>query len=291
VKLTRRRFLAAGTVGLAAAGGAAFWVEPSRVTVTEHVLGNPDSVHPAFRILQLTDLHLREIGSHEEAVAKTVDRLRPHLIVITGDAIDQQDQLTTLATFLTMLPREVPVYATLGNWEHWAGIDLETLAATYASHGARLLVNQSVRLKHSGRSLLLTGLDDATAGHPKIRNALAGEMPSANHLLLAHSPVYRDELVFRASSGYAIAATEEPVFSLDQFSPEYVLSGHTHGGQVQLFGWAPLRPPGSGDYVEGWYRETLPYLYVSRGIGTSVIPVRFGAPPEVALFQWHLQDE
>lgn len=57
---------------------------------------------------------------------------------------------------------------------------------------------------------------------------------------------------------------------------------------MQLLGWAPLRPPGSGRYVNGWYRERKPHLYVSRGIGTSVLPLRFGAPPEVACFDWQL---
>jgi predicted MPP superfamily phosphohydrolase len=64
-----------------------------------------------------------------------------------------------------------------------------------------------------------------------------------------------------------------------------MLSGHTHGGQVTVGGWAPLVPPGSGRYVRGWFRgDGAPPLYVSRGIGTSVLPIRFGATPELAVF-------
>lgn len=205
--------------------------------------------------------------------------------------VDRADQLPTLAASLGLLPSGLPTYATLGNWEHWSGVDLNRLASTYAAAGARLLVSQSLRLDHAGRSLLVTGLDDATAGRPQIQAALAGVAPSRNHVLLAHSPVYRDQMT--SYGGRAAVGVEIPGLHLDlgRYAPEYMLSGPTHGGQVQLLGWAPLRPPGSGDYMSGWYRGSRPYLYVSRGTGTSILPVRFGAPPEVALFQWYLQPE
>jgi predicted MPP superfamily phosphohydrolase len=61
---------------------------------------------------------------------------------------------------------------------------------------------------------------------------------------------------------------------------------YTHGGQVSLLGIRPFMPPGCGDYVQGWYRERGPDLYVSRGIGTSILPIRIGARPEVPLFTY-----
>jgi predicted MPP superfamily phosphohydrolase len=271
--ITRRHFLAAGGAGLAALGIAARWVEPDRVVVTRHMIGEPSNGVPALRLVQLTDLHLQGVGAHEERVARAVRGLAPDILLLTGDAIDRRDRLEVLAGFLTLLPRSIPVYATLGNWEHWAEVDLAGLAAVYGRHGARLLVNESIRVEHAGRAMLLTGLDDNTAGRPDLSLALAGTEHAPNHLLLAHSPVYRDQL---ARTGRAEGV-------------DLVLSGHTHGGQVQLLGWAPLRPRGSGRYVNGWYRDRSPHLYVSRGIGTSVLPVRFGAPPEVACFSWHLR--
>jgi uncharacterized protein len=60
---------------------------------------------------------------------------------------------------------------------------------------------------------------------------------------------------------------------------------HVHGGQANLFGWAPFVPPGSGSYLRGWYRDGNPPLYVSRGIGTSIVAARFNAVPEVAIFE------
>jgi predicted MPP superfamily phosphohydrolase len=67
-----------------------------------------------------------------------------------------------------------------------------------------------------------------------------------------------------------------------------MLSGHTHGGQIAPFGIAIKLPHGSGGYVSGWSRDDGGPLYVSRGIGTSLVPIRIGATPELAQFDWSL---
>lgn len=87
--------------------------------------------------------------------------------------------------------------------------------------------------------------------------------------MLSHTPVFRDTL---SGSDPRIRA---------------MIAGHTHGGQIAIGGWAPIRPPGSGDYVSGWYRENGPDLFVSRGLGTSLIPIRLGSTPELALIDWY----
>jgi predicted MPP superfamily phosphohydrolase len=270
--LTRRRFLAASAAGAAALAANAGWIEPNRLQVTEHVLGRVTSGRRPMRLAQLSDLHLQRVGRHEERIAEAVHGLSPDLVILSGDVIDRADRLDTLRSFLSLLPSSGEACAILGNWEHWAGLDLQGLERLYEAHGVQLLVNRTTRLEHERVPVLLTGMDDATGGRPDLGQALAGVQPSANHLLLAHSPVYRDQM-----------AHEE-----GRPEPPYMLSGHTHGGQVNLFGWAPFRPPGSGRYVRGWYRDRHPHLYVSQGLGTSVLPARFGAVPEIASFTWHL---
>jgi hypothetical protein len=227
--LTRRRFL--GSLALTAVGIFSYsrWFEPGRVTVTHHALGEPGIGRAPVRIVQLTDLHLQRLGAHEQAVAKAVHELAPHVLVLTGDSIDRPERLTTLGAFLDLLPQGVPGFAVLGNWEH---------------------------------------------RQPNLEQALSDVASTRNHMVLAHSPVYRDVLM-----RHSLMST---------FSPVCVLSGHTHGGQVNIAGWAPIRPPGSGRYVSGWYRDEAPATYVSRGIGTSVLRMRLGAPPEIASFDWHL---
>ena len=60
-----------------------------------------------------------------------------------------------------------------------------------------------------------------------------------------------------------------------------VLSGHTHGGQITFLGIAPFKPQGSGKYLKGWYKKSGPKMYISKGIGTSILPIRFGARAEM----------
>lgn len=234
--MNRRDFLRVSAGATAAMGLKAIWFEPNRVSVTDHVIGDASSGGVPLRLVQLSDLHLKKIGRHEEQIAQKVHELHPDVILHAGDAIDQPDHLDTLDTFLALLPSTRWSFAILGNWEHWARIDLLRLRAIYASHGVQLLVNEHVELAHEGARVVFCGVDDATGGAPDIERALGDAAPAANSILLAHSPIYRDHLPKIAGA----------------WQPEYMLSGHTHGGQMKLLGWAPFRPPGSGRYIAGW---------------------------------------
>ncbi|NBC01413.1 MAG: hypothetical protein GVY15_11225 [Bacteroidetes bacterium] len=221
--MTRATFLKtllSGVAGAAALGGYGRWIEPSILSVSRHTIGGA-TASPALRLVQISDLHLKAVGKHEEKVAERLHELAPDVLLFTGDAIDAPDNLHLLGTFLSLLPRTRHALAVLGNWEHWAQIDRKQLEGVYGRHGTR-----------------------------------------------------RDHIASRVLFG--------------DYQPQAVLSGHTHGGQVQVLGWAPVRPPGSGRYVSGWYKESEPHLFVSRGIGTSVFPVRLGASPELPLFEWYL---
>ena len=272
-RMTRRRFLAgAGGVAAAAVGVEGLLLEPNRLAVTDLTIGA--AARPSdtpLRAAVLTDLHLHSIGRLERAVSKAVALSEPDLVIIIGDAIDRADALPVLADFLSLLPAKTPKYATLGNWEHWCGVSLARLAATYGRASVRLLVNESAEIPHRGQVGVLVGVDDLVGGAPDLRRARRGHEDGTDALLLSHCPAYRDSL---GAAGSAFSA---------------VLSGHTHGGQIALGPWAPFRPKGSGHYVSGWYRGGGPDLFVSRGIGTSVIPVRLGSVPEVVRLEWFLK--
>lgn len=275
--MNRRRFVgAAAALGVAALGADAAWWEPRSLEVTHHRLPLPPG-RPPLRFVQITDLHLRGIGSIHRRIAAETRRARPHFALLTGDSVDRADALPTLDAFLALLDPRLPKYAVLGNWEHWSGVDLRALAAVYERHNARLLVNESAVHPHPSGPVAIAGVDDLV-GAPDLRAALRGAEQGAVRLLLAHSPAFRDTV-----GAHAAAAISGE--SLGAGGITLMLSGHTHGGQVTVGGWAPLVPPGSGRYVRGWFRDGgAPPLYVSRGIGTSVLPVRFGATPELAVF-------
>jgi predicted MPP superfamily phosphohydrolase len=279
-QMTRRRWIASVTsAAIAGVTADAFAIEPNRVTVSRHRLGTPGGT--VARIAHLTDLHLQSVGRHEERIATEVAALRPNLILLTGDSIDDAGRLDVLERFLALLDEQTVKLAILGNWEHWAGVNVPSLARVYERRNCRLLRNESVVIPFGAAELLVTGLDDLVGGTPDVPAALAGAMPRPNHLLLAHCPMHRD--VFRPA-----AATRTPGIDPRLIAPQLMLAGHTHGGQIAPLGWAPLRPRGSGRYVRGWYRDDPIPLYVSRGLGTSIVPARFCAAPEVAYFEWTL---
>jgi len=271
--VNRRRFLgAAAGVGAAAMAADAAWWEPRSLEVTRHPLP-PGS--PPVRFIQISDLHLRAVTPLHRRLADETARARPHFALLTGDSLDEARHLPAVDAFLALLDPRLPKFAILGNWEHWSGVDLAELARVYERHNVRLLVNETV--VHAG--VTLTGVDDL-AGAPDLRRALRGVAGTPLHLLLAHSPAFRDSV---AAHGHPAGVLKPERVAVDGIG--MMLSGHTHGGQVALAGWAPLLPPGSGRYARGWFRDGGgPPLYVSRGVGTSMLPVRFGARPELAVF-------
>jgi hypothetical protein len=270
--LLRRACLVAGAVPVAAAiDGVA--ITPRRLVTSNHSFGQAASTD-RLRIVQVSDLHVHGIGTLERQLLEQLHDAQADLIVITGDSIDRAGSLPLLDRLLGEFPRSPRVLAILGNWEYRSGVGPDQFAHTYARHGIELLVNQSIELEHHGRTIRITGLDDILDGRPDAATALRDGRSLDHHLVLAHCPVSRDTLGL---------PPEHPA--------SLVLSGHTHGGQVAPFGVATILPPGCGRYVSGWYRDDGgPPLYVSRGIGTSLLPIRIGAAPELVRIDWGLED-
>lgn len=133
----------------------------------------------------------------------------------------------------------------------------------------RFLLNERWTFKHGGRTVEVVALDDFTAGHPDLQQ-LSPDTSANVSLLVQHSPGFFDiaEVGQRMRNG--------------RF--ELCLSGHAHGGQIAFRGWAPFRPVGSGRFVAGFYNMPGCRLFVSKGVGTSVLPMRWGAAPEVIVF-------
>ncbi len=253
-------------MGIAATAAAVhgFALEPQRLTITRPRIGSPEPGVTPLRLAVLTDLHLKSITAFHERVAVAVREAAPDVVVIVGDAIDDRDHLPLLRDFLRLLPASVPRVATLGNWEYWGRVDLEALRRTYEAENTRLLINEAHMLSDGA---VLFGTDDSLAGAPTLDGIR--ELTAREVVVLSHCPAYRDTIP-RDLHGQLRA----------------MLAGHTHGGQIAIGGWAPILPPGSGSYTSGWYVDDGVPLYVSRGLGTSVFPVRFGSPPEVPILEW-----
>ncbi|MBF0213711.1 MAG: metallophosphoesterase family protein [Magnetococcales bacterium] len=244
--------------------------ESRQLEVTRHRLGREgEESTPGVSIAQVSDLHITGNAEVEESVLRVLAREKPELILFTGDMVASRKKMAALGQFLDRLDGQARKVAIPGNWEYWAGIDTTELRRFYAEHGVTLLVNEAVTFTRKGETLLLVGLDDSRHGQPDWKKALDGHRDWSGPLLvLAHNPLTLP----------MIPAAER------SRKNRVMLAGHTHGGQIVLFGngWRRSQP-----CLSGWCRDGGMPMYVSRGLGTSVIPLRIGAPPELALFTWH----
>jgi hypothetical protein len=269
--LSRRRFLlaSAGALGAVALGDG-FLVEPTAIDVTRHdvpVPGLPDALE-GFSIACVTDVHLR--GGMHRAARATLEQLareRPHLVVLIGDICNRRIDLEDLVAFAGRARGTVATVATLGNWEHDAGIDRRTGAKAYGLAGVELLYNSTTRIRVGTAALTVVGIDDPVLGRPDVVAATSGLDGRETCVWVLHAPGYVDSI---------------PPGAVPR--PAAIITGHTHGGQVRLPWYTPYTPYGSGRFVAGWYRDTLAPLYVSRGIGTVAIPARLFCPPELPIF-------
>jgi uncharacterized protein len=282
--MKRRNVLKLLGASLATVGAYAIWIEPEQIAIAHHNLRDhfttlnptPKFTDQTLRIVQISDLHIKRIDRFNRNIADRINQQQADLILFTGDIVDRSKNLPVLKEFLQLIDPKPAKYAILGNWEHFCGLNITALKALYAQFNCPLLINESLVHDHHGQKLLLTGLDDTVEGQPNLTQALAGIQPTANHLILAHAPNQRDLF------------TDPEQQLLTQFQPQLILSGHTHGGQIRLLNFAPALPRGSGNYISGWYDNTAPQLYVSRGLGGSSIRARLGATPEIVVFEWPL---
>ncbi len=229
----------------------AVYVEPVRLEVLQHDL-RVDHQRPSLRVVQLSDLHLQTLDAHALAVVRHVQALRPDLVVLSGDMVDRSEALPVLAAFLHALG-PVRTVAVPGNWEHWSEVDFVALQTLFqARPDGRLLLNERWSFKHGGRTVEVIGLDDFTAGHPDLQLLSPGQGVSMS-LLVQHSPGFFDKTEVRQR--------------MQKVRFDMCLSGHTHGGQIAFWGWAPFRPVRSGSFVAGFYDVpgcVFQYLFAIR---------------------------
>ncbi len=269
-RISRRRFLGAAGALCSAALADGFLREPTAIEVSRHDVPVPDLPAPldGLRIACLTDVHLSGgVGRAARAALARLACERPEVVVLTGDICNYRKDLPDLVAWAREVHGTMATVATLGNWEHDAGIDRRMGEQAYGRAGVELLCNSAARVRVRGATLTLVGIDDPVSGSPDLAAALRGVSAGEQTVWLIHAPAYVDGVP--RNIGPRAAA---------------ILAGHTHGGQIRLPFYTPYTPPGSGRFVAGWYRDTVAPLYVSRGIGTIVLPARFFCPPELPVF-------
>ena len=230
-----------------------------------------DELAGELRILQISDIHVRD---NPEQIAHVVDMAResnPHIIVIAGDTLntwnESLDPLVTLFTGLAQIG--VPMYAVLGNHDHWSK-DLPQLRALYARYGVELIDNEHRVLTGDYGTFTLVGAGDAFTSHAHLSKALENAPAEGFRFLLTHAP--------------------EIVDQLEQADIDYAVCGHTHGGQIALPLIGALYAPGQGlfpKYSRGFYQVGKARLYVDSGLGYTEPRIRFLVQSQIVLHVLH----
>ena len=263
-KFNRRKFIKRGilaSIGLVLLDS--LWFE--KYIIEWNYFDVSKSDNNKIKIIQISDLHFDKLRYFHKSIAKKINSLKPDLIFITGDSVDKTEKIDLLDEFLELIDKPIQKYAITGNWEYWGNVDLIKLRKVFNKNNCELLINENRTISIRNREISIIGIDDFIGGHANFQKAIRNLKETETNIVLSHCPEHRD--IIRKQKG--------------DLNIDLVRSGHTHGGQITFLGIVPFKPQGSGKYLKGWYKNQEPKMYISKGVGTSILPIRFGARAEM----------
>ncbi|WP_279401936.1 metallophosphoesterase [Piscibacillus salipiscarius] len=250
-------------------------MEPRWLNIVQSVVKSkriPKSFND-FKIVQITDTHIGFQYKVKELrkLINTVNNQNPDLVVFTGDLTDnpsKMEEFTYQEIISVMSKIKAPYgkYWIYGNHDH-GGYGTDHIREVMKDSGFKLLQNETTKISINQDYINLSGLDDILLGKPEPSTLIPNAEKEQFNVLLCHEP------------DFAKTMTNYP-FDLQ-------LSGHSHGGQIQLPFIGYIVTPHLGtEYVEGSFElgERPLKLYVSRGLGTTRLPFRFLCRPEINVY-------
>jgi len=234
------------------------------------IAGWPQWPRP-LRVVFLADFHT---GSHSNDVARLgaimaeAASVTPDLVLFGGDYLNMQlfgggrVPPRTIARILSRIKAPLGLFAILGNHDYI--YDERAVAGALWDSGITVLEHDGCTVQVQNRSIQIVGIPDAHIARPEAYSLLADLSPDMPTIVLAHDPVW---------------------FAHLPPGPHFMLAGHTHGGQIQLPGIGIVKKATKAPrrWCHGLVKERGQYLYVTSGIGTSGVPIRWGVPPEFAV--------
>lgn len=265
-----RIVFAAIVLFLAAAVFWGFLIEPGRLVIREETvrIDNWPSQLDGLRIAVFSDIHVDNRFITEKKLRTIVERTnqqQPELIVILGDYVaggrgNARVEPEVFASVLKDLRAPLGIYSVLGNHDWW--YNGAKVRKALEQNGIRVLENESAKVDARGTSFWLVGLADLWTQPQRIATTVATVPDGQPLIALTHNP---------------------DIFPNVPQRVPLLLAGHTHGGQVRF----PIIGPVVESSRYGWVRGDLfannHHLFITTGIGTSIIPVRFGLPPEIVI--------
>lgn len=272
-QLSRRHFLrlagCAGAIGLV--GGYSVFVERAIVLTNTYripVPNLPRAFH-GFRLVHLTDLHYGRLVSLDfirDVIART-NRIACDAIVCTGDYVHENRstrQIDTVWPLIGELHAPSGVFSVLGNHDHWADTERSQYWLVKTDQDLR---KKAVSLERHGSRLWFVGAGDLWEDHRTLDDLMRQIPESDCRIVLAHNPDTADtDFTSRV---------------------DLMISGHTHGGQVKIpFVGTPILPVKNKNYSCGLKKSLRgTSVFISKGIGWAVYPVRFNCFPEIAVLE------
>lgn len=273
--IERPRFTRRGAVKLMAAGAGAcvahaFLIEPNLLNVHRRAMTLPrlPKALDGLRVGVMADFHFspdKDAGLIQRAV-EAVAREKLDLVLLPGDFVTSSHEvIPPLLEHLSGLKARHGVFASMGNHDGWHGSE-SGMKRCFEKAGIGLLINQHSLISVRNEALALAGTDFVWLGRPNPGRTLRGIHPDTPVVSLVHEPDYFDTMVRHRRIDLQV-------------------SGHTHGGQCRIpfLSPTPVKVRYGEKYVQGAFEHDESRLFVTRGVGTTGVRVRFACPPELAV--------
>ncbi|MBR6162604.1 metallophosphoesterase [bacterium] len=274
------------TIIILALAGYSYFIEPNRLEVNRYTVEG--SGLKDIKVVFAGDFHIKPYGQKRlERIAGLINEENPDIVLSTGDYVCGHTKHSTMpieniAKTLGKIQSKYGFFTTLGNHDSWYG--KEIITKNLEENGIKVLSNKNIQLNIEGQKLYIAGVEDYDTGKPDIDKAL-NEIENEPVLLLSHSP---------------------DMFGRYLGKTTLLLAGHTHGGQIRLPLIGPIFTASNhhDKYSKGWIEEkegkiievdeTKPIklskdsktMFVTRGIGVSILPFRFNCIPEIVVIEF-----
>ncbi|MBN1776594.1 MAG: metallophosphoesterase [Clostridiales bacterium] len=255
--------------------------EAFHLNVQEHTTelkGLPSTLRN-LKIVYLTDIHqnLWNSQNRTDGVIKAVNSLGADLVLLGGDYADDAGSAIAFFESLPLIQARLGAFGVLGNNDrNESTTDLKNLIQAMKDAGVTPLINEVASIKVGQATLYIAGIDDLETGDPDVEGVAAQVSADDFVILLGHNPDLLTDAVKAVDKD-----GKTHWFDLALF-------GHTHGGQITLFGkplLAAFSPDTSSRYLSGWIIENRAEILVSNGVGTTIVPMRLFAPAQIHLIR------
>lgn len=244
-----------------------FTIEPNTVIVNKYKI--EDESLKGIKIVLAGDFHVKPYQKKRlEYIVEKINSQNPDIVLLVGDYVNMHREfmsypISKTAKELSNIYAKAGIYTVLGNHDYYK--EGQKIKKALTDNGIKVLENQSKKVEIEGKSIYIAGIEDLVTGYPNLQKAL--RFCRKPTILLSHQP---------------------DIFPKVPNKVNLTLAGHTHGGQVVIPFVGPVIVPSKfgTKYASGYFNENGKKMIVTKGLGTSVLPIRFNCLPEIVVIEF-----